>query len=193
MAIRRAGHELGLLDALAHLPETVFDGEFWRVVHGARSPLDGSKGAGRWNMRESEVLYCALERDGALSEIHFHITRQQSVFPSRLRSAVHRMRGRFGKAIDLTDMALLERLGVDPARYREIVYGDTQRIGEAVGFLGFEAMLVPNARHPSVNLVVFPANCDLDAIEAMDADEVDWLKWRRRTARNRGGNPSPTQ
>ena len=182
MAGRRIGHELGLLDALADLPETVFEGEIWRVVHGARSPLDGSKGAGRWNVRESEVLYCALERDGALSEIFFHVNRQQSVFPSRLRSTVHRMRGRFGKVIDLSDMDLLERLGVDPARYREIVYRDTQRIGAAVGFLGFEAMRVPNARHPSDNLVIFPANCDLDAIEMMEAGAVDWADWRQNRA-----------
>lgn len=180
MAIRRAGHDLGLLDALADIPETVFDGEFWRAVHGARSPLDGSKGAGRWNLRESEVLYCALERDGALSEIFFHINRQQSVFPSRLRSAVYRMRAGFGKVIDLCDMELLRRLGVDPAGYREILYRDTQRIGEAVGFLGFEAMLVPNARHPGDNLVVFPANCDLDAIERPEAETVDWADWRRK-------------
>ncbi len=192
MAIRRAGHDLGLLDALADIPETVFDGEFWRAVHGARSPLDGSKGAGRWNLRESEVLYCALERDGALSEIFFHINRQQSVFPSRLRSAVYRMRAGFGKVIDLCDMELLRRLGVDPAGYREILYRDTQRIGEAVGFLGFEAMLVPNARHPGDNLVVFPANCDLDAIEELEAETVDWADWRRKrdAARTGGGGES---
>ena len=91
MAGRHAGHDVDLLDALAELPETAFDGTLWRVVHGGRSPLDGSKGAGRWNVRESEVLYCALERDGALSEIHFHISRQQPVFPSRLRSTAHRL------------------------------------------------------------------------------------------------------
>ena len=125
------------------------------------------------------MLYCALERDGALSEIHFHINRQQPVFPSRLRSTVHRLRAGFGKVLDLSDMGLLQRLGVDPARYREIVYRDTQRIGEAVGFLGFEAMRVPNARHPSLNMVVFPPNCDLDAIEEIDAATVDWAAWRR--------------
>ena len=182
MALRRTGHEFGLLDALADLPETAFDGTLWRVVHGTRSPLDGSKGAGRWNVRESEVLYCALERDGALSEIHFHISRQQPVFPSRLRSTAHRLRAGFGKVLDLSDLGLLQRLGVDPARYREIVYVDTQRIGEAVGFLGFEAMRVPNARRPSDNLVVFPANCDLGAIEPIDAAAVDWAAWRRNRA-----------
>ena len=187
MALRRGGHDVDLFDALADLPETVFEGAFRRVIHGARSPLDGSEGAGRWNVRESEVLYCALERDGALSEIFFHINRQQSVFPGRLQSTVHRMRAGFGKVIDLSDIELLERLGVDRTRYREIVYRDTQRIGEAVGFLGFEAMRVPNARHPIDNLVIFPANSDLDAIERLEADAVDWADWRRNRAGARSG------
>ena len=82
MAIRRSGHDVDLLDALAELPETDFDGAFWRVMHGAQSPLDGSKGAGRWNRRESEVLYCALERDGALSEIFFTSTVSSPSFPA---------------------------------------------------------------------------------------------------------------
>ena len=56
MALGHSGHDVDLLDALAELPETVFGGAFWRVVHGARSPLDGSKGAGRWNRRDSEVF-----------------------------------------------------------------------------------------------------------------------------------------
>ena len=92
MVVRRAGHSITLLDALGELPERRFDGTFWRVVHGARSPIDGSKGAGRWNLRESEVLYCAIEKDGALSEIDFHIRRAQPVFPSRLVSYACQMR-----------------------------------------------------------------------------------------------------
>lgn len=178
MAGRRASHDVTLLDALTELPETSFSGEFWRVVHGDRSPIDGSKGAGRWNRRETEVLYCALERDGALSEIHFHITKAQPVFPSRLRSRACRMQGRFEKVLDLADMALLVRLGVDRNRYSEMLYETTQKIGEAVGFLGFEAMLVPNARHDSTNLVVFPDNCDLDEIQEQAREKVDWKTWR---------------
>lgn len=179
MRMRRASHDAPLLDALTELPEVRFDDIFWRVVHGARSPIDGSKGAGRWNRRESEVLYCALEKDGALSEIHFHIRRAQPVFPSRLSSTAYRMRARFEKVLDLTDMALLTRLGVETARYREMLYEATQKVGEAVGFLGFEAMLVPNARHRSTNLVVFPANCDLDMIEVMEGVPVDWAEWKK--------------
>ncbi len=183
MVARRSGHNVALLDGLGKLPETRFDGEFWRVVHGIRSPLDGSKGAGRWNLRESEVLYCALERDGALSEIDFHLRRAQPIFPSRLVSAAYRMRASFEKVVNLTDMNLLAKLGVATSHYREILYDETQKIGEAVGFLGFQAMLVPNARHSSVNVVVFPDNCDLDVIENLGKETVDWALWQRDRTR----------
>ncbi len=179
MAARRPSHDVQLLDALSALPETQFDGDAWRVVHGSRSPIDGSKGAGRWNLRESEVLYCALEQDGALSEIYFHISRQNPVFPSRLTSSLYRMHAKFDRVLDLTDMELLTTLGVDAASYAEILYAQTQRIGEAIGFLGLEAMLVPNARHASTNLVVFPQNCDLDTLSRASQTPVDWATWRK--------------
>ena len=178
MSPRRSSHDISLLDALSELPEIPFEGDLWRVVNGVRSPLDGSKGAGRWNLRESEVLYCALEKDGALSEIYFHINRQQSVFPSRLTSAAHKLHAKFGRTLDLSDIDLLSRLGVDANLYTEILYDQTQKIGEAANFLGFEAMLVPNARHSSTNLVVFPQNCDLDEIDSIEALDVDWTAWR---------------
>ncbi len=178
MSPRRSSHDISLLDALSDLPEAPFADDLWRVVNGVRSPIDGSKGAGRWNLRESEVLYCALEKDGALSEIHFHISRQQSVFPSRLTSTVHRLRAQFERTLDLSNIDLLTRLGIDPSRYSEILYDQTQKIGEAVNFLGFEAMLVPNARHGSTNLVVFPQNCDLDEISSVEIADVDWNAWR---------------
>lgn len=186
MAVRRAGHSVTLLDALGELPERRFDGTFWRVVHGVRSPIDGSKGAGRWNLRESEVLYCAIEKNGALSEIDFHIRRAQPVFPSRLVSLAYQMRASLDKVLDLTDTGLLTKLGVETSRYGELLYEETQKIGEAVGFLGFEAMLVLNARHPSVNLVIFPDNCDLDTLESVVKEPVDWSAWQR--SRNTGGS-----
>jgi hypothetical protein len=34
-------------------------------------------------------------------------------------------------------------LGVDPARYREILYEPTQAIGDAAYFLGFDSIIAP--------------------------------------------------
>lgn len=178
MIFRRASHDVRLLDALTALSDGPFEGYLWRVVHGNRSPIDGSKGAGRWNVRESEVLYCALEEDGALSEIHFHISRGQSVFPSRLQSFVHKLEVSFERVLNLSDTSLLESLGVDLSRYHELLYSETQKIGEATSFLGYEAMIVPNARHSSNNLVVFPANTDLDALREVRKTSVKWEAWR---------------
>lgn len=178
MSARRPSHDIRLLDALSELSEMSFEGDFWRVVHGVRSPIDGSKGAGRWNQRESEVLYCALEQDGALSEINFHISRQNPVFPSRLTSSLYRLQANFGRVLDLSNMDLLVQLGVESSQYAEILYDQTQNIGEAINFLGIEAMIVPNARHDSNNLVVFPQNCDLDEISDISHSRIDWSVWR---------------
>lgn len=174
----RISHDDRLLDALASLPETIFAGTIWRVVNAMRSPLDGSRGAGQWNLRTTEVLYNAFESDGALSEIQFHISRGQSVFPSRLKHTLHEMTAELSKVLDLSDPRLLGSLGVDMNRYTEMLYQKTQIVGEAVAFLGFEAIIVPNARHQSRNLVIFMQNIGLDAIEARHQTDFDWHAWR---------------
>ena len=148
------------------------------MVNAIRSPIDGSRGSGRWNLRTSEVLYTALEADGALSEIHFHLSRGNPIFPSRMEHKLFELNANFAKTLDLSDTKLLSSLGIDLDRYKELLYSETQKVGEAVGFLGFEAMIVPNARHRSNNLVVFTQNFDLDAIEIAASTDVDWREWR---------------
>ncbi len=71
-------------------------------------------------------------------------------------------------------------LGVDPARYREILYEATQAIADAAYFLGFDSIMAPNARWSCDNLILFsdqiaPAN--LGVIESM---KVDWSEWRKK-------------
>ena len=63
-------------------------------------------------------------------------------------------------------------------RYSEILYSKTQEVGDAVAFLGIEAIIVPNARHQSNNLVIFMQNIDLDKIEIGKNTSVDWTAWR---------------
>lgn len=174
----RAGHDDRLLDALTSLPEVTFSGTLWRVVNAIRSPIDGSRGSGRWSSDDDQVLYTSLEADGALSEIHFHISRANSVFPSRLKHNLFRLTAELAKVLDLSDPSVLESLGIDMSRYSEILYSETQVVGEAVAFLGFEAIIVPNARHRSNNLVFFMQNIDLDAIKIGKGKPVDWAAWR---------------
>ncbi len=174
----RASHDDRLLDALASLPETTFAATIWRVVNAMRSPVDGSRGSGRWNIRTSEVLYCSLEADGALAEIHYQINRGNTIFPSRLTHVLYEVRVELPKLLDLSNPGVLTSLGIDRDRYQEILYSHTQRVGEAAGFLGFEGIIVPNARHRSNNLVIFIENVDLDSFVIGDSTEVDWQTWR---------------
>lgn len=180
MTPERTGHDDRLLDALTCLPEATFSGAIWRVVNAIRSPIDGSRGSGRWNAADSQVLYTSLEADGALSEIHFHISRANPIFPSRMKHNLFQLTTELAKVLDLSDPSVLSSLGIDMSRYSEILYSKTQVVGEAVAFLGFEAIIVPNARHSGNNLVIFLQNIDLDAIAVGTETPVDWTAWRLR-------------
>lgn len=174
----RSSHDDRLLDALTSLPETSFSGPVWRVVNAMRSPIDGSRGSGRWNSDINEVLYTSLESNGALSEIHFHISRGNPIFPSRLKHNLVQLTAEFARVLDLSDPSMLTSLDVDMARYSEILYSKTQEIGDAVAFLGIEAIIAPNARHQSNNLIVFMQNIDLEMIEIGEMTSADWTAWR---------------
>ena len=150
----------------------------WRVVRKGRSVLDGSRGSGRWNPTNLSVLYGSREADGAIAEIHFHLNRGQSVFPSRMRHNLCELRIRTKEMLVLADMGALSRLGVIPTRYAEILYDRTQEIADAASFMGFDGIIAPSARWDCQNIVLFLDNIDLDDIEEVGATSIDWTKWR---------------
>jgi hypothetical protein len=71
-------------------------------------------------------------------------------------------------------------LGVDPARYREILYAPTQAIADAAYFLGFDSIIAPNARWACNNLIVFSDQIALADIEVIDSSDVNWAEWRKK-------------
>lgn len=182
MALGRA-HDDRLLDAISRINPVDYDRSVWRVVRQGRSPTDGSRGAGRWNPAELSVLYCSEERDGALSEIHFHLSLGQPVFPSRIRHFVHQCAASLERALALLDIAELTRLGVEMSRYREILYAKTQEIGAAAAFLGFDGLVAPSARYDCANLVIFLDNVPQEAIREISSESVDWADWIKGRAR----------
>lgn len=133
-------------------------------------------------MRSLDVLYAALDPDGACAEIHFHLSRGQSVFPSRLRHALYELRVEVGKLAVLDSLEALSALGVETSRYTELLYHRTQEIGAAAYFLGFEALLVPNARWDCANLVILKS-LELDQIEVVSEQPIDWNAWRAANGR----------
>jgi RES domain-containing protein len=178
MSSWRRGHDDRLLDDLGKLEGSVFEGSVWRVVREGRSAIDGSRGGGRWNPTRLSVLYTALEADGAVAEMHFHINRGQSVFPSRMRHVLHELRVTTEETLRFADLAALGRLGVEERRYGEMLYDRTQEIADAAAFLGFDGIIAPSARFDGNILVLFLDCMNLDDIELVGETPVHWGAWR---------------
>jgi hypothetical protein len=181
MAALRKARDLQLLDALDAFERVPFEGVVWRAVRQGRDPIQGHPSAGRWDPGNFDVVYTALEADGALAEIHFHLSRQP-VFPSKIQFVLHEITVRTSKVLKLDRMDVLARLGVEEGRYQEILYARTQEIGDAADFLGFDGIVAPNARWPCLNLVLFTDRLgpeDLDVVRHRRVDIAAWAKRQR--------------
>lgn len=173
-------HDDRLLDALEELEGSVFDGTIWRVVREGRWVLDGSRGSGRWNPTDLSVLYSAREANGAIAEIHFHLSRGQSVFPSRMKHKLFKLKVITERTLMLASIADLVALGVDEAQYSTMLYSRTQEIAAAAAFMGFDGIISPSARYDCDNLVLFLGNFNLENIETIAETPINWAEWRQR-------------
>jgi RES domain-containing protein len=154
----RKARDPDLLDLIEQHERSAFEGQVWRVVRETRDPLQASPVGARWDPGTFDVLYTSLDRDGALEEMYFHLSRQP-VFPSVLFK-LHRLRVRAMKVLRLPERNMLGKLGVDISRFTEMDYARTQAIGDAAYFLGFDGLIVPSARSGFLNLVLFDALID---------------------------------
>jgi hypothetical protein len=119
----------------------------------------------------------SLAREGALEEIQFHLTRQP-VFPSKIRSVLHRIAIRTKRTLRLADLAAIEALGISAETYAGLSYARSQEIGDAAAFLGFDGILAPSARWPCQNLVVFTERFSPAELTVVESEPVNWADWR---------------
>src|SRR6476620_2492379 len=119
-----------------------------------------------------------------MAEMHFHLNRGQSVFPSRMRHHLFELRIETSGSLVLADMDALSRLGVVPARYAEILYDRTQEIADAAFFMGYDGIIAPSSRWACQNLVLFLDKINIDDIEQVSSAPIDWNDWRARNVRN---------
>ena len=170
-------HDRVILDSLEALDPEPFRGTVWRVTRRGREPLRGAAAHGRWSASgEFEVLYTSLMRDGALAEIGYRLS-LQPVWPSRIEHEIHAIEVQTERNLRFADTASLAPFGVDVARYRSFDYTATQAVAAAANFLGFDGLIVPNARFACGNLVIFTERApDLTLIETR---RINWDRWRR--------------
>lgn len=180
----RKARDLTVLDNVDALSRRSFSGSVWRIVREGRDPLQGGPSNSRWCNGDFDVLYTCFERDGAIAEI-YSLLSAQPVFPSKLKSFMHKVEVSASNALLLADHEALAELGVDVSRYRERDYTQTQVLADAAYFLGFDGLIVPSARWACQNLVLFTDRLDPAAISLVESesDPVDWELWRRDRAK----------
>ncbi len=175
----RRARDLGLLDAVDAFLREALDAQVWRLVRTGRDPTLGSPSRSRWCNGAFDVLYTSFERDGAIAEIHALLS-LQPVFPSRDPWFASRLTVGAVQTLRLADLAVLDRLGVDTARYADRDYRRTQEIADAAYFLGFDGLIAPSARWSCLNAILFTNRIppgQIQIAEALDAP-IDWDAWR---------------
>jgi len=183
MSGRGRVHDRAVLDALESLDPLSFTGDVWRVTRKGRDPLRGSSSGGRWSpIEEFDVLYTSLERHGALAEIGYRLS-LEPIWPSRLEHELHRIAARTQRSLRFANVESLVALGVEVARYNTFEYEATQAVAAAAHFLEFDGLIVPSARAPCANLVIFLDRLTQDCrLDVTATEPVDWESWRKRRA-----------
>jgi RES domain-containing protein len=175
-------HDRAILDALENIDPEAIERTVWRVTRRGRDPVRGAVANGRWNaIGEFEVLYTSIEPNGALAEVGYRLS-LEPVWPSKIAHQLHSLLIKPERALRLDSLDQLQMLGVDVTKFESFEYSATQAIAAAAHFLEFDALIVPSARFPTTNAVLF-----LDRLrtppEPLNTEDVDWVKWRARVRR----------
>lgn len=169
-----------LLDALDAIQGEKYEGEVWRVTWATRDPLAGSSSGGRWSPDNAfEVLYSSLERDGALAEIYFHLSRAPVFSSSHM--LINRIAVSLSNVLRLS-VEQLQAIGVTDPLATRINYEKSQPIGAAAYLLEYDGLIVPGARWDCSNLILFPEKITIDKqMEFVGANDINWPAWREAT------------
>ena len=154
-----------------------FKARGWKITREGCDPTPFFGGGNRWDDGTFNVLYTSLLREGALAEMLFHPSRGQPAIPAKIRFRLHELEIKVDGVLDLTQPELLAQIGINMGNFGRLPYLEChgeyeacQKVAEAVHFLGSDdprdpsAMLVPNSRHESQNLVPFVDHIGSDAV-----------------------------
>jgi RES domain len=185
MAALHRARDNSLLDALERIQPVELEGTIWRVVREGHDVLAPSAAGGRWDDGTFDVLYTSKAADGAAAEVHYHLSRGQPVFPSKIKHHLYRLNLASKKVLLLPDLPTIAKLGVDLTRYgslsyneRQLEYPRTQEVAETAHFLGFDALVAPNARWECLNVVLFLSRIGPEELEiARDQGRIEWKRW----------------
>ena len=147
------------------------------MTRAGRDPTQGHPSGGRWDPGVFDTLYTSLTREGALTEVYFHLS-QQPIFPSKPSYIVNELKANADSVLTIADASELPSLGAAVEIFQTRDYKRTQDIGDAAFFLGFDGMIVPSARGRFQNLVLFTERLAPGQVASVAQEPIDWRSWR---------------
>ena len=159
-----------LLDAIQAAIVSAWQGTVYRHMFGTHPPERRNTTGARWNGPPAEAIYASTERETALAEAAHYISLQP--LQPKAKRTLYTIEVSLMTVVDLTPPGRLKALGITD----DVLSGDDHApcrlIGNAVNWLGHDALLVPSARRPSgTNLVIFRQDLSTRQF-AVVADEV---------------------
>lgn len=125
----------------------------------------------RWNPPDVAAIYTSLDRETAIAEGD-HAMAIQPIRP-RVSRQLYKVRVTLDSVVDLSDRKALVPLGVSEEELTSSDHSSCQAIGGAAYWLGRDGLLVPSARAPGTNLVVFADRMNVDAaIEILSREDL---------------------
>ncbi len=161
--------------AVAGIPARRLQGQFYRLIADhLRDQVLSTEGSqrygGRYNPKERfGAIYCSEQPAICRAEV-------QAAAAGRTLSSfvLASVKVRLNRVLDLTDRAVLHRLGLRPTDLVAPDWGLTQELSRLAHEAGFEALLVPSAAAPGTNLVLFLDNLDpASSIELLAVDRTE--------------------
>lgn len=154
-------HRPELLDALQRAPAGPLETAAWRHMFGMRPPDPENTGGARWNPPGVAAIYLSLARHGAIAEGDHTIAVQP--FRPRARRFVYSIELTLANVLDLSDAAVLQRVGLDDQDLADDDHTACREVGAATAWLEHDGLLVPSARSKAHTLVIYPAHQAPDA------------------------------
>lgn len=149
-----------LINRIEALRAVEFSGKVYRLVRDGRDPLACWHPRGRWDDGSIDVLYTCLNKEGAVSEVEYHLS-NQPFRPDFITYRLYELPVTTMEVLDLTDRSLLTELGVELDSWARSTYvsrsGEyvrTQEIAAVTVFHEHEGLIVPSARSEADNLVI---------------------------------------
>jgi RES domain-containing protein len=159
-----------LLDRLERINSQQFSDSVFRHVLGTNDPVRANTRGARWNPAGVSALYTSLDRETALAEGEFLLAAQGPYRPKVNRRLVE-LRVSLLNAVEL-DQDLLNQIGVSREVLQSSDFTLCQELGGGIHWLGHDGLIVPSARGPGRNLVIFTGHQDPDEELAILRDEV---------------------